>query len=209
MTLTVVIVLVLVVVAVLVWAVGFRKSPTSTAAGGGHPTNSASAPATGTVLTPVSDSTFNILGSDSEDSAQEANAIDGSTSTFWGTDSYQNHPDFGNLKAGTGLLIDMGKTVQLSSVEVSVGKICCTTAEIYLGNSAAMSKTALQNFTLVGQKATGSGTLTYSVSAKATTGRYVLIWLTSNLPPDPDQAGQYQGRIYNVVVRGTAASGNS
>jgi hypothetical protein len=37
----------------------------------------------------------------------------------------------------------------------------------------------------------------------------VLIWLTGNLPPDPDQSGQYQGRIYNVVVRGTAASGNS
>ncbi|MGH3296913.1 MAG: protein kinase family protein [Trebonia sp.] len=205
---TVVVVLVLVVAAVLVWVVGFRKSPSSTATGGGHPTISTSAPADGTVLTPVSDSTFNILGSDTEDSAQEANAIDGSASTFWGTDTYQNHANFGNLKAGTGLLIDMGKAVQLSKVEVSVGKTCCTTAEIYLGNSAAMSKTALQNFTLVGQKTTGTGTLTYSVTSKAT-GRYVLIWLTGNLPPDPDQPGQYQGRIYNVVVRGSAASGNS
>jgi hypothetical protein len=206
---TVVVVLLLVVAAVLVWAVGFRKSPAQSAAGGGpQPSNSASAPAGGTVLKPVSDSTFNILGSDSEDSAQEGNAIDGSASTFWGTDTYQNHANFGNLKAGTGLLIDMGKTVQLSQVEVSVGSICCTTAEIYLGNSAAMSKTALQNFTLVGQKATGKGTLTYPVSATAT-GRYVLIWLTGNLPADPDQPGLYQGRIYNVVVRGNAVSGNS
>ena len=102
----------------------------------------------------------------------------------------------------------MGKTVQLSKVEVSVGSICCTTAEIYLGNSAALSKTALNNFTLVGQKATGTGVLSYPVSSKAT-GRYVLIWLTGNLPPDPDQPGQYQGRIYNVVVHGSAASGNS
>jgi hypothetical protein len=207
--LVVVVVLVLVVAAVLVWAVGFRKSPSSTATGGGsHPTTSASAAAAGTVLTPASVNTFNILGSDSEDAAEAKNAIDGSPSTFWGTDTYQNHPNFGNLKAGTGLLIDMGKTVQLSQVEVSVGTICCTTAEIYLGNSAAMSKTALQNFTLVGQKATGTGTLSYPVSANAT-GRYVLIWLTGNLPPDPDQPGQYQGRIYNVVVRGTAVSGNS
>ena len=59
----------------------------------------------------------------------------------------------------------------------------------------------------VGQKATGTGVLSYPVSAKAT-GRYVLIWLSGNLPPDPDQPGQFQGRIYNVVVRGTA-SGNS
>jgi serine/threonine protein kinase len=206
---TVVVVLLLVVAAVLVWAVAFRKStPPATAGGGSHPTSSASAVAGGMLLKPVSDSTFNILGSDSEDAAQEANAIDGSASTFWGTDTYQNHANFGNLKAGTGLLLDMGKTVQLSQVEVSVGSICCTTAEIYLGNSATMSKTALQNFTPVGQKATGKGTLTYPVSAKAT-GRYVLIWLTGNLPADPDQPGQYQGRIYNVVVRGNAVSGNS
>jgi hypothetical protein len=206
---TVVVVLLLVVAAVLVWAVAFRKStPPATAGSGSHPTSSASAVAGGTVLKPVSDSTFNILGSDSEDAAQEANAIDGSASTFWGTDTYQNHANFGNLKAGTGLLLDMGKTVQLSQVEVSVGPICCTTAEIYLGNSATMSKTALQNFTPVGQKATGKGTLTYPVSATAT-GRYVLIWLTGNLPADPDQTGQYQGRIYNVVVRGNAVSGNS
>jgi hypothetical protein len=206
-TTTFVIVLVLVVIAVLVWAVGFRKSGSPKATSGAQPSTSASAAAGGTVLTPVSDSTFNILGSDSEDSAAQQNAIDGSASTFWGTDTYQNHASFGNLKAGTGLLIDMGKTVQLSKVEVSVGKICCTTAQIYLGNSAAMSKTALQNFTPVGQKATGTGVLSYTVSAKAT-GRYVLIWLSGNLPPDPDQPGQYQGRIYNVVVRGSA-SGNS
>ena len=206
---TLVVVLVLVVAAVLVWAVGFRKSPSSTAGGGGgQPTTSAPASAGGTVLTPVSDSTFNILGSDSEDASEAKNAIDGSTSTFWGTDTYQNHADFGNLKAGTGLLIDMGKTVQLSKVEVSVGSICCTTAEIYLGNSAALSKTALNNFTLVGQKATGTGVLSVPVSSKAT-GRYVLIWLTGNLPADPDQPGQYQGRIYNVAVRGSAVSGNS
>jgi serine/threonine protein kinase len=204
---TTVIVLVLAVVAVLVWVLGFRKSgpPTGSSA---NPPTSASAPAASTVLKPVSDTTFNILGSDNEDAPDEANAIDGSASTFWHTDSYQNHANFGNLKAGTGLLIDMGKQVQLSQVQVSVGTICCTTAEIYLGNSPAMSKTALSNFALVGKQATGTGNLTYSVSPK-TTGRYVLIWLTGNLPPDPDQPGHYQARIYNVVVRGSAASGNS
>jgi serine/threonine protein kinase len=204
---TTVIVLVLAVVAVLVWVLGFRKSGPASA-GGANPSTSASAPAASTVLKPVSDTTFNILGSDNEDAPDKANAIDGSASTFWHTDSYQNHANFGNLKTGTGLLIDMGKQVQLSQVQVSVGTICCTTAEIYLGNSPAMSKTALSNFDLVGKQTTGMGNLTYSVSAK-TTGRYVLIWLTGNLPPDPDQSGHYQGRIYNVVVRGSAASGNS
>ena len=203
----VIVAVVLAVAAVVVWAVGFRSSASPPASGGTHPSASASAPASGTVLTPVKDDTFNILGSDSEDAPDAPKAIDSSPSTYWHTDSYQNHANFGNLKSGTGLLIDMGKSVQLSQVQVVVGS-GATTAKIYLGNSSTPSKTALSNFTQVGKKATGSGTLTYTISSKAT-GRYVLIWLTGNLPPNPDQPGQYQGRIYNVVMRGSAASGSS
>ncbi len=198
---------VLAVAAVVVWAVGFRTSGSPPASSGTHASATASAPAGGTVLTPARDTTFNILGSDSEDAPDAPKAIDSSPSTYWHTDSYQNQANFGNLKSGTGLLIDMGKSVQLSQVQVTVGS-GATTAKVYLGNSATLSRTALSNFTQVGKKTTGSGTLTYTISSKAT-GRYVLIWLTGNLPPNPDQPGQYQGRIYNVVLRGTAASGSS
>jgi serine/threonine protein kinase len=207
----VVVVLVLAVIGATVWAVGLRKSNSpsagGTGSGGNHPATSQSATPSGTTLTPVGDSTFNILGTDSEDSAQAPNAIDGSTSTYWGTDTYNPPANFGNLKTGTGLLIDMGKQVKLSKVEVQVGS-GATTAEIYLGNSNAMSKSALQNFTLVGHSTTGAGTLTYTINSHAT-GRYVLIWLTGNLPVAPGQTGSYQGRIYNVVVRGSDASGTS
>jgi serine/threonine protein kinase len=203
--LTIVVVLVLAVIAAVVWAVGFRQSsPPTAGTGGTQPTTSASAAASGTVLAPVSDATFNILGSDSEDGPEAGNAIDSSASTFWHTDSYQGHANFGNLKPGTGLLVDMGKQVRLSQVQVMVGSLGATTAEIYLGNSAAKSKSALSNFTPVGQKTTGTGTLTYKVSSKAT-GRYVLVWITGNLPANPDQPGQYQGRIYNVALRGDAS----
>jgi len=208
----VIVVLLLAVIGATVWAVGLRKtnSPSvGSGSGGAHPTTSQSHPATttGTVLKPAGVSTFNILGTDSEDAAQAPNAIDGNTSTYWGTDTYTGHANFGNLKAGTGLLVDMGKQVKLSKVEVQVGS-GVTTAEIYLGNSNAMSKSALQNFTLVGHSATGAGTLTYTINSSAT-GRYVLIWLTGNLPAVPGQTGSYQGRIYNVVVRGSDASGTS
>ena len=197
---------VLAIAAVVVWAVGFRGSSGPPAASATH-SSAPSAPASGTVLTPARDTTFNILGSDSEDAADARKAIDNSPSTYWHTDSYQNHANFGNLKSGTGLLIDMGKSVQLSQLQVTVGS-GSTTAEIYLGNSATSSRTALSNFTLVGHETTGSGTLTYPVTSKAT-GRYVLVWLTGNLPPNPDQPGEYQGRVYNVVMRGDAASGSS
>jgi hypothetical protein len=201
---TVVVVLVIAVIAAIVWAVGLHKSNNTAANDGAKATTTHSTTATGNVLKPVGDSTFNILGTDDEDASEAPNAIDGSTSTYWATDTYQGPPNFGNLKAGTGLIIDMGNQVRLSQVQVLVGS-GTTTAEIYLGNSKAMSKTALQNFTLVGHSTTGAGTLTYSINSSAT-GRYVLIWLTGNLPPVPNQPNSYQGRIYNVVVHGTAVS---
>ena len=99
----------------------------------------------------------------------------------------------------------MGKAVKLSQVEVLFGSQCCTTAEIYLGNSSAMSKTALNNFTKVAPSATVSGNHVFTANSSAT-GRYVLIWITS-LPPMQGNSSQYQALIYNIVVRGTPATG--
>ena len=214
---TAVIVLVLVVIAVLVWAVGFRNSGSPKAGSGSHPSTSASAATGGTVLRPASDSTFNIYGSppgNTENQVTAPAAIDNSLSTAWSTSYYFNHPNFGGLKPGTGLLIDMGKEVRLSQVEVLFSATGSTTASIYLGNHPSMSKTALSDFTLVSPSASTSGDHKFPVSSQAT-GRYVLIWLTSlpQLPKTP--AGQspsntyYEGQVYNVVVHGSAASGNS
>jgi hypothetical protein len=203
--LIVVAVLVLAAVAATVWAVGLRKSPSPKPnAGATHSSTHPSASPTSTtpILTPAGVTTFNIFGTDSENVSQAPSAIDGKASTYWATNTYKNYPKFGNLKSGTGLLINMGKQVRLGKVEVSVGSICCTTAEIYLGNSNAPSQTALQSFKLVGHSATGTGTLTYTISSHVT-GQYVLVWLTGSLPKDPDDSGSYQGRIYNVVIRGS------
>ena len=216
--LAVVIVAVLAVIAVAVWLVGFRKSGTPTAGSSTQPPVSSSAPAVGGVLTPVSDSTFNIYGSppgNTENPATAPYAIDGSLTTDWTTSYYFDHPNFGGLnKPGTGLLIDMGKAVRLSQVEVLFSSQSPTTAQIYLGNSTAMSKTALSDFTLVSPSAAATGDHKFPVSSKAT-GRYVLIWISS-LPqlqkaPAGAPAGHtyFEGQIYNVVIRGSAVSGSS
>jgi hypothetical protein len=160
------------------------------------------------VLKPLSASTFNILGTDDEDAQLVANAIDtgpGSLGTAWNTEFYKNNPKFGGLKKGTGLLIDMGKPVKLSQVTVLFGSVCCTNAEIYLGNSNVKSPDALNNFTLVSPSATAHGSHVFPVSKDAT-GRYVLIWITS-LPPETGHQGDYEAQVFNVAVRGSAASG--
>lgn len=210
-------VVVLAVIAVAVWMVGFRNAGTPAAGSSTQPPNSSSASAAGAVLTPVSDSTFNIYGTppgNTENQSTAPNAIDGSLSTAWSTSYYFDHPNFGGLKPGTGLLIDMGKEVRLSQVEVLFSSQGPTTAQIYLGNSTAMSKTALSNFTLVSPSVSASGDHKFPVSSQAT-GRYVLIWLTSvpQLPKTPNGMSPahtyFQGQIFNVVVRGTAVPGNS
>jgi hypothetical protein len=213
-----VIVVVLAVIAVAVWLVGFRKPGTPTTGSSTQPPTSSSASAAGGVLTPVSDSTFNIYGNppgNTENQATALNAIDGSMSTAWSTSYYIGNPHFGGLpKPGTGLLLDMGKEVRLSQVEVLLSSPGLTTAQIYLGNSAAMSKTALSDFTLVSPSASASGDHKFPVSSHAT-GRYVLIWITSLPPlakvPTGAQPGRtyYGAQVYNVVVRGSAVSGTS
>jgi hypothetical protein len=227
--LSVVVVLVLAAIAATVYAVGFRKPASNTASGGtgaqAKSSATASHPATavGTVLTPAGATSFNPLSKstpgNTEDPTETANAIDGNGKSDWGTADYFGSPAFGGLKTGVGLLVNMGKEVKLSQVEVDFGP-GTTTAQIYLGNSGpslASSPSALSNFTLVSPSAKASGAHDFSVSsAKANaTGQYVLIWLTS-LPTaiNPSQSivsqanGQpiYQGLIYNVVIRGTAVS---
>jgi hypothetical protein len=207
------VVVVLVIAAVVATALVIGKSlqkSGSHKAGGTPPAKASTPPAGATVLTPAGVDTFNILGTDDEDAAQAQQAIDtgpGSLKTAWNTEYYQDNPKFGGLKSGTGLLLDMGREVRLSQVSVLFGSKCCTTAEIYLGNSSAKSRTALNNFKLVAPSAAASGNHVYGASGDAT-GRYVLIWITS-LPPKEGSANQYQALIYNVVVRGVAVSGAS
>ncbi len=70
-------------------------------------------------LTPVSAAA---LGPGGGDNPQRAHlAIDGSRATAWRTDWYTN-ARFGNLYPGTGLLLDMGRTVTITSVRINLGR---------------------------------------------------------------------------------------
>ncbi|MGH3281636.1 MAG: discoidin domain-containing protein, partial [Trebonia sp.] len=219
MMVTAVAIVVLAVLGVVVWLVGFNKSGPPTASAGTQPTTSTSAPTAGTMLNIASDTTFNPYGTppgNTENPSTAKAAVDGNPSTAWHTSYYLNNPKMAGLKPGTGLLIDMGKEVKLSQVEVLFSSDGGpTTASVYLGNNPADTKaTALSNFTLVSPSASVSGDHKFPVSSQAT-GRYVLIWLTSlpKLSKAPQGASggnaYYEGRLFNVVVRGSAVSGNS
>jgi serine/threonine protein kinase len=180
---------------------------------GGHPSPSAATtpPAhtqtstAAVTLTPVSAQAF-------EDNPTGANlAIDNNPNTAWQTFWYRDNPVFGGLQQGSGLILDMGRSVRLSSVTVKFGPIPGGAVQIKIGNpstpvppqSAPSTAEAIANsMTTVAQNTdVPGGTVTFPVTSSAT-GRYVLIWFTK-LPPMANQPDKYQADIFNIVVKGT------
>ena len=77
------------------------------------------------------------------------NVIDNNPGTFWHTDYYLTYPALGNLKKGTGLILDMGKQVRLSQVVVQFGASCCATSRSRSATTTHPVPSALSTFTSV------------------------------------------------------------
>jgi serine/threonine protein kinase len=199
----IVVVLVLAAVGVAAWSISrsLRHSPTP--APSGSQSSSQSAAAAAEPLTPVSATVYNPLGSSGDDDPADApQAIDGNASTFWHTSYYLGH-QFGNLKKGTGLILDMGRPVRLSQLTVQFGTSCCTHVMIEVGNSNTASAATLSTFTAVQSSSAAQGSTTFNVT-KQVTGRYVLIWIT-DLPPLAGSSSKYETLIYDVTAHGFAS----
>jgi serine/threonine protein kinase len=202
---SVVIVLVLAAAGVAAWSFSrsLHHSPATTPSQSSSSSSSPSVAAAAVPLKPVGASVYNPAprSSGDDDPGDAAAAIDGDTSTDWHTSFYFS-PVFGHLKPGAGLLLDMGRPVRLSQVAIQFGTSCCTHVQIELGNSSTVSMDTLGSFTTVQSSTTAAGVTTFNV-AKQTTGRYLLIWITS-LPPLAGQSGHFETMIYNVTARGSS-----
>jgi cytoskeletal protein RodZ len=129
---------------------------------------------------------------DGDDPQRASFAIAGNPATAWYSDWYAT-PDFGHLQAGTGLLLDMGRTVTISSVRLSLGRARGADLQLRVGGSPALA-----DLHTVATSAGPGGTVELSL-ASPTRARYLLIWFTK-LPPD--NAGTYQASVYRITVRG-------
>jgi hypothetical protein len=168
--------------------------------------NSAGPAAHVTTLKPVSAGGFDALGLASdpgnENNAGAPLAIDGDTNTAWHTQFYLNFAEFGHLKKGTGLILDMGKQVSLRSVQITFGSTAGANVAIKIGDSNSVTPAGLASFHNVAkQKDVGAGTQTFQTKSSPK-GQYVLIWFTK-LPPKPDSSSMFEAFIYNIVIRGT------
>jgi cytoskeletal protein RodZ len=100
---------------------------------------------------------------------------------------------FGMLKHGTGLLLDMGRRVTITSVRIYLGPYSGANLQLRVGDSATVD-----GLTTAARASDVGGTVGLRLREPAR-ARYLLIWFTM-LPPNG--SGQFQASVYRVVVNG-------
>jgi len=168
---------------------------TSSASSAASPASASptAAPATVQALTVTRVTAFGPSGTGSGDNPQiAARAVAGSRAAPWYSQWYAT-PFFASLKTGTGLLVDMGHTVTVSSVRVWLAAPAGASLQLRAG--AKPVPTWLP--TVASATSTG-GAVQFKLSAPVHV-RYLLIWFTK-LPPD--NAGHYQASVYKIGVQG-------
>ena len=157
-----------------------------------------------TAITPVSAHGFDALnlttdpGDENTDMA--ANVLTGN-SQGWATQQYYRSPFFGNLKAGTGLILDLGKPVSVSSITVTFGAVQGANVQIKVGSSDARSKSNLASMATVASQTDVYNSVTFTVQHPVK-GQYLVIWFTK-LPPMAQSANKYMAQIFGVAIHGS------
>jgi hypothetical protein len=164
-------------------------SPTASPSPSASPTPTPAAQA----LIPVSAAAFGPDGAGQGDNPGHAGlAIDRSAATAWRTDWYTTDR-FGGLYRGTGLLLDMGRPVTITTVRVILGSVPGADIQLRVGTTPSLA-----DLPPVAAVANAGGTAVLTPGTPAS-GRYVLIWFTK-LPADA--AGTFQAGVYGVSLQG-------
>jgi hypothetical protein len=185
--------IVLVVALVLAFGLGRRTGDQPAAEGSTSPSPSATA---GRTIPIVAVSDFDPLADPPEENGQDADlAHDGDPSTAWRTSTYYNNPKLGGLKAGVGLLLDLGEVNEVGRVGVRlVGEP--TSLQLLAAPEDAAAPTGIDGLRRL-DTVDGAGTDVDLRLDQPVRTRYLVVWLTS-LPPYADG---YAGQVAEVTVR--------
>jgi transcriptional regulator with XRE-family HTH domain len=159
-----------------------------------RPTSSPAAPQLES-LTPVNVIAFGPNGPAQGDNPGQASlAVSDNPATPWNTDWYAT-ADFGNMQSGTGLLLDMGKPVTVTSLEITLGNTPGADLQLRTGNVPQLA-----DLKTVATATNAGGVLHVQLTAPAQ-GQYLLIWFTK-LPPD--SSGTFEAFVSGVSLKGPA-----
>jgi len=134
-------------------------------------------------------------GDGSEHPEQTGLAIDGNPATAWTTDHYAS-ADFGNLKPGVGLWLDLGGQATVRSVTITT-PAGGWTVELIAGSPPDPRAEPMQDASGRTDFTVATGTTTIAVKPSRTEG--VLLWIT-RLAPD---GGRFAASVAEVSVAGT------
>ena len=160
--------------------------------GNGQPDATETTGQASVVLEPSAAEDFDPQGDPPEENPELVdNVLDGDPTTSWQTSTYDQQLGPGGLKTGVGILLDLGSTQTVGSVEVSFGGTP-TTAQLFV---TPRRPSDVEQLTPAAE-GTATGTDLTLTPASEAQGRFVLVWLTSL--PHP---GGYRGVITDIVVR--------
>lgn len=126
--------------------------------------------------------------SDGDNQDHASRALSGNAGSPWQSQWYTTSA-FGNLKSGTGLLFDLGKTVRVKAVTVQLGNTSGASIQVRAGDSMGGLHTVA---TISGAGSDVRVPLSSPVSA-----RYLVVWFTA-LPSNGN--GTYQASVSGLSV---------
>jgi Helix-turn-helix domain len=141
-------------------------------------------------LAPVRATAFGPNGGDNPQLAHLV--IGGRHAAGWHSDWYTS-ARFGNLYPGTGLLLNMGRTVAITGAQISLGHATGASLQLRVGGQPALARMPAV------AHASGAGGMVRLHLARPAHGRYVLVWFT-RLPTNP--SGAFQARVHSVSLQG-------
>ena len=138
-------------------------------------------------------------GSAQENPQEAALAVDGDRKTAWRTERYRKRPDFGGLKPGVGLVLDLGRSREIREVKLTLlGGPTAVEARVPATPSADEAPMESQeHWRKVAGAGSQTGTFTLTFDAEQT--RYLLVYLTE-LPPVEEN--YFRGAVAEVEVFG-------
>jgi hypothetical protein len=180
-------------------------SPNSGHTSGQHKKSGGSSTAKPVILQPIAAEGFDALRTSAQDPSDENSALAMNlvdhNPAGWQTQQYYGSSNFGNLKSGSGLILDMGKAVRVSSVLIKFGTEPGANVDIKVGDSDVRSAANEEMMTTVASAVDVSGSHMFTIS-KPVSDRYLVVWFT-NLPPLAGAHGKYMAQIFTIIVSGT------
>lgn len=136
-------------------------------------------------------------GPPEENPDQAALAVDGDPATAWTTETYDDGPPLAPYKRGVGLLLDLGREVEVGSVDVTLDGV--HDLALFAAPGASVAPTDVVGLTRVDREAGVEGRvrLAPDAAAQPLTTRWLVVWLTAL----PVSGSGYRGQVDEVVVR--------